>query len=69
VFGSVARGEDHDASDVDILVDLEADVGLVGLAGLQRDLTKLLGVNVDVVPADALKPTIRDEVMAEAIPL
>ncbi len=69
VFGSVARGENHDASDVDILVDLEADVGLVGLAGLQRDLTKLLGVNVDVVPADALKPTIRDEVMAEAIPL
>lgn len=69
VFGSVARGDEHADSDIDLLVDLDRGVGLVGLAGLTRDLTELLGVSVDVVPADALKTRIRDEVLAEAIAL
>ncbi|HUP69514.1 MAG TPA: helix-turn-helix domain-containing protein [Acidimicrobiales bacterium] len=69
IFGSVARGEDTAASDVDFLVDLDSGVGVVGLAGLKRDLTDLLGVDVDVVPAETLKPRIRAEVLAEAIPL
>lgn len=69
VFGSVARGEDHADSDVDLLVDLESGVGLVGLAALTRELTELLGVPVDVVPAGTLKARARDEVLAEAIPL
>lgn len=69
VFGSAARGDDTDTSDVDLLVDLDKDVGLVALAGLRRELTALLGVDVDVVPADTLKPRIRDRVLNEAIPL
>lgn len=69
VFGSVARGEDDESSDVDLLVDLDEGVGLVTLAGLNRELAELLRVDVDVVPADSLKPGIRDDVMAEAITL
>lgn len=69
VFGSVARGEDTDASDVDLLVDLDLGVGVVSLAGLCRELAAVLGVEVDVVPDVALKPGIRDEVLAEAIAL
>lgn len=69
VFGSVARGEDTADSDIDLLVDLEERVGVVGLAGLKRELTELLGTSVDVVPADSLKPRIRAEILAEAIPL
>lgn len=69
VFGSVARGEDGEASDVDLLVDLDADVGLFQLLGLRRELSDLLGVDVDVVPSAALKPRVRDEVVAEAIAL
>lgn len=69
VFGSVARGEDTDTSDVDLLVDLDDGVGLVSLAGLQRELTELLSADVDVIPAATLKPGIRDEVLAEAITL
>lgn len=69
VFGSVARGEDTADSDIDLLVDLDGGVGVVGLAGLKRELTALLGVSVDVVPADSLKRRVRDEVFAEAIAL
>lgn len=69
VFGSVARGEDTASSDVDLLVDLDEGVSLVALAGLKRELSELLGVNVDVVPAATLKARVREEVLAEAIAL
>jgi len=69
VFGSVARGDDDAGSDVDLLVELEDGVGLVGLAGLERELAALLGARVDVIPVESLKVGIRDEVLAEAIAL
>jgi predicted nucleotidyltransferase/DNA-binding XRE family transcriptional regulator len=69
VFGSVARGDDVDSSDIDLLVHLDEGVGLVSLAGLRRELTGLLGVDVDLVPDDTLKPTIRDSILDEAIAL
>ena len=69
VFGSVARGEDTDNSDIDLLVDLDPGVGLVSLAGLHRELADLLDVHDDVVPAATLKPAVRDEVLNEAIAL
>jgi predicted nucleotidyltransferase/DNA-binding XRE family transcriptional regulator len=69
VFGSVARGEDTATSDIDLLVDLDKGVGLLDLIGLERELSELLGVDVDVVPADTLKPRIRRRVLTEAVPL
>lgn len=69
VFGSVARGEDTEDSDVDLLVDLTSEVGLVGLAGLERELAELLRRPVDIVPASSLKSGIEPQVLAEAIPL
>jgi uncharacterized protein len=69
IFGSVARGEDGDRSDVDVLVDLADDVGLVGLIGLERELSEILRRDVDVVPARGLKPAIAKRVLAEAVPL
>lgn len=69
VFGSVARGEDTDVSDVDLLVDLAPDVGLVGLASLRRELGELLGREVDVVPAASLKSGLESKVLAEAVVL
>ena len=69
LFGSVARGADTDASDVDLLVDLDDQVGLVSLISLERELGDLLGVEVDVVPAASIKPRLRDAIAAEAIPL
>lgn len=67
VFGSIARGEDTDNSDIDLLIDL--DDGVVSLSGLNRELSELLDVEVDIVPAATLKPAIRDEVLSEAIAL
>ena len=69
VFGSVARGEDTEASDIDLLVDLAPGTGLFGLIGLQRELAELLGKDVDLVPASGLKADLRDTVLAEAIDL
>lgn len=69
VFGSVARGEDHEGSDIDLLVELEPRVGLVGLVGIRRALRDLLGTEVDVVPEAGLKAGPRERILAEAIPL
>jgi predicted nucleotidyltransferase/DNA-binding XRE family transcriptional regulator len=69
VFGSVARGEDTATSDIDLVVDLDDGVSLIGLEGLRRELADLLRSEVDVVPAATLKPGTRDEILAEAIAL
>jgi len=69
VFGSVARGDDSPASDVDLLVDLGPKVGLLSLISLEMEMEQLLGVDVDLIPASGLKPGLRDRVLADAIPL
>jgi predicted nucleotidyltransferase/DNA-binding XRE family transcriptional regulator len=69
VFGSVARGEDTPQSDIDLLVDLSPRSGLVALGRLERELGGALGVRVDVVPANSLRPRVRSETDREAIQL
>ncbi len=69
VFGSVARGDDSSSSDVDFIVDLEPNVGLVGLSRLEEEFERILSRKVDVVPRAGLKTGIRDEILREAIPL
>jgi predicted nucleotidyltransferase len=67
VFGSVARGEADEISDVDFLVDLEEGRNLLDLSGFLMDLRDLLGCEVDVVTADGLRARIRDRVLKEAV--
>lgn len=69
MFGSTARGTDTESSDVDLLVDLTPDIGIVGLIGLEREVAQILGREVDVVPAANLKRGVAAEALAEAIPL
>jgi predicted nucleotidyltransferase len=69
VFGSVARSEADEQSDIDFLVELEAGRTLFDLGGLQYDLEQLLGCRVDVVTERGLKPRIRERVLREALPL
>ncbi len=69
LFGSIARGDADESSDIDILVDVEPGRSLLDLGGLWSDLNDLLGVKVDVVTENGLKKRIRDRVLKEAVPL
>jgi hypothetical protein len=69
VFGSVARGEARPDSDVDFLVNLEANRSLMDLARLLRELQTLLDCPVDVVTEAGLRPRLRSQVLKEARPL
>lgn len=67
VFGSVARGEERDDSDVDILVALDAGRSLLDLARLELRLERLLGRRVDVVTEAGLREPVRAAAVREAI--
>lgn len=59
VFGSVARGQDRSDSDVDLLADVPAGMGLLGLGRAADELEAIVGAQVDLVPAANLNPGIR----------
>jgi len=69
VFGSVARGEADDKSDLDILVDMDHDRSLLDMGAILVELQELLGCRVDVVTERGLRTRIRDRVLHEAVPL
>ena len=69
IFGSVAREEADQQSDIDFLVKLENGRSLFDIIGLKLDLENLLGRRVDVVTDESLHWMIRDQVLSEAIPL
>ena len=68
VFGSVARGEDTEQSDLDILIDPSDPMSLFGIGGIQYRLSELLGAEVDVILADGL-PKKFGRVLEEAVPV
>ena len=69
IFGSVARGEADDRSDIDILVTFESGVSLLDHAALMLDLESLLGCKVDVVSEKGLRPRMKETVLQDAQPL
>lgn len=70
IFGSVAREEDDEASDIDLLVDYDLDrITAWFPVGLKQDLEKLLNKKVDIVTKKGLKARIKNRVLQEAIDL
>ncbi len=69
IFGSVARGDATEASDIDFLVDLDEDRGLFDLGGLLMDLQELPGRNVDVVTEAGLQARVSTRVLHDALDL
>lgn len=69
VFGSVARGDATESSDVDFLVKFESDRSLFDHGGLLMDLRDLLQRNVDVVSEAGLRSRFRERLLQEAVPL
>jgi predicted nucleotidyltransferase len=67
IFGSVIRGEDDDASDLDVLVDALPGATLLDLGAIQIELEEMLGVAVDVLTPMDLPKKFRQEVLAEAV--
>jgi hypothetical protein len=69
VFGSYVRGEQRDGSDLDVLIELGEGMGLIEYAGLQQELSDALGLKVDLVEREALRPRIARHVLAEVVPV
>jgi len=69
LFGSAARGEVTESSDLDFLVEMEPGRSLLDLAALRNDLIDLLGREVDVVTDDGLYWLLRRKILREARPL
>lgn len=55
VFGSVARGESTDVSDIDFLIEIDEGVSALGIGAFQCEVQRLLGIHVDVIPTFALQ--------------
>ena len=66
VFGSTARGEDREGSDLDLLVDATEHTTLLDLGGIQYELQRILGIRVDVRTLGDLHPRMRNDVLREA---
>jgi len=69
LFGSSARGEDREDSDIDILVEFEAGKSLLDLAGLKIELEELLGRRVDLLTFNSLHPLLKDKILKEQKPI
>jgi predicted nucleotidyltransferase len=69
IFGSVARGDERPGSDIDFLVELEPDARPIEILSIGVELEDALGVKVDVGTPASLRAHLRDEVLAEALPL
>lgn len=67
IFGSYARGEQKDTSDIDILVDFEEDADPFDFTGLALFLEEKLNIHVDIIPEKSLRKEIKRSVLKEVI--
>jgi len=69
VFGSYVRSEQKKDSDLDVLVTFKEDPSLLTYIAIENYLSDLLGIKVDLVMKDSLKPKIGQQSLQEAIPV
>jgi hypothetical protein len=69
IFGSVARGDEQPGSDIDFLVELEPGARPIEILSIGVAIEEVLGVKIDVATPSSLRERLRDEVLAEAVPL
>jgi predicted nucleotidyltransferase len=65
----VSTGQDSDGSDVDLVFAMGTPLSLMELAALEQRIGELIGASVDLVPESAIRPNLRDRVLAEAVAL
>ena len=66
VFGSVARGESKDGSDVDFLIEMDENISAFGVGAFQYEAQKLLGIHIDVIPTFALSD-VEDKAFVQSV--
>jgi predicted nucleotidyltransferase len=66
VFGSVARGESKDVSDIDFLIEMDENVSALGVGAFQYEVQQLLGTQIDVIPTFALQ-NVEDQAFVRSI--
>ena len=69
IFGSVARGDETPASDLDLLVSFEPHVDIFTIAKFKIEVEELLGQRVDIAMEEGLKPLLREHVMQDIVPV
>jgi len=67
IFGSVVRGEEHEESDIDVLVEIESRMSLLDFAGLKLELEEALGKRVDLGEYSTIKPIIKEQILSEEV--
>ena len=68
VFGSTARGE-TDTNDIDLLVKIDRKISLLEFVGIKQELEDELGMKVDLVEYDSLKPVLKEDILSEEVPV
>ena len=69
VFGSYARGEQREGSDLDLLVDLDGPIDLFRFGDLEEEIARQLNLRVEMVTRPALKPYIRASILRDVVPV
>ena len=69
LFGSCVRGEVKEDSDIDILVEIEADISLLDFVGIKIELEYALERKVDLVEYSTIKPLLRERILNEQLVL
>lgn len=67
IFGSVARGEETEESDIDILVEIDDRMSLLDFVGLKLELEDAFGKRVDLGEYSTIKPLIREQILSEEV--
>lgn len=67
LFGSCAKGQMREDSDIDVLIDIESDISLLGFIELQQKMEEALGRKVDLVEYITLKPLLRERILKEQV--
>ena len=67
VFGSYVRGDQHQDSDLDVLIDYEDAPSLITLIELEYYLSEIVGVKVDLVTTKGIKPQLKDYIVKEVV--
>ena len=67
IFGSYARGDATAESDIDVLVEIGPDVGLLDFVRIKLEIEEALGQPIDLVEYDSIKPLLRDRILSEQV--